>query len=124
MVGAQARSSQKIFSAIKDQAESTGHDAAKSDAVILEKRITNYTQRIFLEALHSVINKDTVNEHAEFPSCYLPLIKLTQSSRTVDIIKTIQTDLVGTLLEKASSLQYIYIYIYIRVRFVYTKRKE
>ena len=30
-----------IFSAIKDHAESTGHDAAKSDAVILEKGVTN-----------------------------------------------------------------------------------
>ena len=33
-----------------------------------------YTQRIFLEALHWVINQDTVNEHADFPSFYLPLI--------------------------------------------------
>ena len=50
------------------------HDVAKSDAVLLEKRITNYTQRTFLEAIHSVINQDTVNEHAEISSCYLPLI--------------------------------------------------
>jgi hypothetical protein len=50
--------------------------------VILEKGVTNYTQSIFLEPLHSVINKDTVNEHAEFPSCYLPLIKsIKQNSR-------------------------------------------
>ena len=36
-----------IFSAIKEHAESTGHDAAKSDAMILEKGVTNYTQRFF-----------------------------------------------------------------------------
>ena len=62
------------FSAIKEQAESTGHDAQKTDAVILEKGIKNYDQRIFLEALHSKLNTDTVNEHALFPICYLPLL--------------------------------------------------
>ena len=41
------------FSAIKEHAESTGHDAQKSDVIILEKGIKNYDQRIFLEALHS-----------------------------------------------------------------------
>ena len=49
------------FSAIKEHAESTGHDAQKSDAVILEKGIKNYDQRIFLEALHSKLNADTVD---------------------------------------------------------------
>ena len=34
------------------------------DAAILDKGVTNYSQRIFLEALHSVINQDSVNEHA------------------------------------------------------------
>ena len=62
------------FSATKEHAESTGHDAQKSDTVILEKGIKNYDQRIFLEALHSKLNADTVNEHALFPTCYLPLL--------------------------------------------------
>ena len=67
------------FSAIKEHAESTGHDAQKSDAqksdaVILEKGIKNYDQRIFLEALHSKLNADTVYEHALFLTCYLPLL--------------------------------------------------
>jgi hypothetical protein len=62
------------FSAIKEHTESTGHDAEKTDAVILEKGIKNYDQRIFLQALHSKLNADTVNEHASFPICYLPLL--------------------------------------------------
>jgi hypothetical protein len=96
----------KIFSAIKEHAESTGHDAAKSDAVILEKGVTNYRQRIFLEALHSVINKDTVNEHAEFPSCYLPLINsIKQNSRHYKN-NSIQSDFSSHIAQKkASSLQ-------------------
>ena len=49
----------------------SGHDVAKSDAVALAKGITNYMHRIFLEMLHSIINQDTVNEHAEFPLCSL-----------------------------------------------------
>ena len=61
------------YSAIK-HAETTGHRATKLDAVMLEEGITNYSQRIFLEALHLVINQDAVDEHAEFPSCYLTLI--------------------------------------------------
>ena len=38
----------RIFSKIKEHAGCTGHDAAKSDAIILEKGIKNYEQKIFL----------------------------------------------------------------------------
>ena len=38
----------------------------KTDAVILEKGIKNYDQRILLEALYSKLSADTVNEHALF----------------------------------------------------------
>ena len=60
----------RIFSTIKEHAECTGHNAAKSDAVILEKGVKNYEQRIFLEALHSILSENTANEHTEFPACY------------------------------------------------------
>jgi hypothetical protein len=60
----------RIFSTIKEHAECTGHNAAKSDAVILEKGIKNYEQRIFLEALYSILSENTANEHTEFRACY------------------------------------------------------
>ena len=69
----------KITSAIKDHAESTGHDVAKTDVKILEKGVMDQQKRLFLEAWHSVSDKESVNVHVEFPSCYLPLLK------TIDI---------------------------------------
>ena len=47
----------KTFSAIKEHAERTGHEVAKTDVNILEKVIKNYDKRRFLEALHSVIRQ-------------------------------------------------------------------
>ena len=69
----------KITSAIKDHAESTGHDVAKTDVKILEKGVMDQQKRLFLEAWHSLSDKESVNVHVEFPSCYLPLLK------TIDI---------------------------------------
>ena len=66
----------KITSAIKDHAESTGHDVAKTD---VKKGVMDQQKRLFLEAWHSVSDKESVNVHVEFPSCYLPLLK------TIDI---------------------------------------
>ena len=62
-------------SAIKDLAEKTGHDVTSTDVEVLERGVTNYHKRIFLEALHSVLNEDSVNEHAELPRPYLPLLR-------------------------------------------------
>ena len=62
-------------SAIKDHAEKTGHDVTSTDVEVLERGVTNYHKRIFLEALHSVLNEDSVNEHAELPRPYLPLLR-------------------------------------------------
>ena len=42
----------EIKSAIKDHAESTGHDASMENATIIEKRIHNTHKRLFLESLH------------------------------------------------------------------------
>ena len=69
----------KDFSAIKENAEITGHDAVKTNVTILEKDIKNHEQRLFLEAWHSIMNKDTVNEHIEFPTCYLTFTKRSQT---------------------------------------------
>ena len=65
----------KTFSAIKEHAERTGREVAKTDVNILEKCIKNYDKRRFLEALHSVLDKNAVNEHIEFPVSYLPLLE-------------------------------------------------
>ena len=68
------------FSAIKEHAERTGHEVAKTDVNILEKGIKNYDKRRLLEALHSVLDKNAVNEHIEFPVSYLPLLKSIESN--------------------------------------------
>ena len=65
----------KITSAIKDHAECTGHDVAKTDVKILEKGVMDQQKRLFLEAWHSILYMESVNVHVEFHSCYLPLLK-------------------------------------------------
>ena len=70
----------KTFSAIKEHAEWTGHEVAKTDVNILGKGIKNYDKRRFLEALHSVLDKNAVNEHIEFPVSYLPLLESIESN--------------------------------------------
>ena len=42
-----------IESSIKEHAETTGHDVQFDDVKILEKVITNYHKRLFLESFHS-----------------------------------------------------------------------
>ena len=42
---------------------------------ILERDETNYKGRIFLEFLHSNIDKNSVNERMEFPRAYVPLLR-------------------------------------------------
>ena len=65
----------QITSAIKDHAERKCHDVAKTDVKILEKGVKNYEKRLFLEAWHSLLDKDSLNKHKDFPNCYLPLLK-------------------------------------------------
>ena len=62
-------------SAIAYHAERVGHDIHPNYASILERNVTNYNKRIFLESLHSTLDKNTVNERKEFPRPYLPLLK-------------------------------------------------
>ena len=58
-------------STIKDQAEKTGHDVTTTDIEVVGRGVTNYHKRIFLEALHSVLDENSVNEHADLPGSYL-----------------------------------------------------
>ena len=45
-------------------------------AQILEKNVSNWHKRIFLESLHSTKDKNAVNERKPFPSVYKTLTKL------------------------------------------------
>jgi hypothetical protein len=58
-------------SAIKDHAETTGHETSMENAKIIEKRVQNTHKRLFLESLHSVLAKRSTNEHKLFPSIYM-----------------------------------------------------
>ena len=68
-----ARASSKE-SAIRQQAEKTTYDIPPRYGEILERNETNYKRRIFLESLHSNIDKNSVNERMEFPRAYVPLL--------------------------------------------------
>ena len=57
----------EIKSAIKDHAETTGHETSMENTKILEKRLQNTDKRLFLESLHSVWDKRSTNEHKLFP---------------------------------------------------------
>jgi hypothetical protein len=65
----------EIKSAIKDHAESTGHNASINNATILEKRVHNLEKRTFLESMHSILDNKTTNEHKEFQRMYLSLMQ-------------------------------------------------
>ena len=43
--------------------------------------MANTKKRKFLEALHSTMSTDLVNEHGEFPPVYLPLFKSLRHNR-------------------------------------------
>ena len=62
-----------INSAIKQQAE-TGHDIHPSYANILETGVSSKNKRLFLESLHSFLDKNAVNERAPFPRVYASLV--------------------------------------------------
>ena len=61
-------------SAIRQHAEKTTHVIHPRYGKILERNETNYKSRIFLESLHSDIDKNSVNQRMEFPRAYVPLL--------------------------------------------------
>jgi len=61
-------------SAIKQHAETTGHDIHPNYVEILERGVGSRNKRLFLESLHSTVNTEAVNERQPFPKAYLPLI--------------------------------------------------
>ena len=63
-------------SAISNHAHTTTHDIHPRYATILERHERNYDRRLFLESLHSTIDKNCINEYKPFPNSYRPLLKL------------------------------------------------
>ena len=63
-----------IGSAVKQHAETTGHDIHLNYANILETGEKTKNKRLFLESLHSFLDKNSVNERAPFPRVYASLI--------------------------------------------------
>jgi hypothetical protein len=61
----------EIKSAIKDIAGTTGHETSMENAMTIEKRVQNTHKRLFLESLHSLLDKRSTNEHKLFPSIYM-----------------------------------------------------
>ena len=62
-------------SAIWFHAERTDHDIHPWHAYILKKNVNYYGERMFLESLHSQLEKNTVNERKPFPRAYIPLLR-------------------------------------------------
>ena len=62
-------------SAIRQHAKKTTHNIHPRYSEILKRNETNYKCRIFLESLHSNIDKNSVNERMEFPRAYVPLLR-------------------------------------------------
>ena len=73
----------EIRSAIKDHAETTGHETCMDNAKIIEKRVQNTHKRLFLESLHSVLDKRSTNEHKLFPPIYMPLVHSCNDNDTI-----------------------------------------
>ena len=63
-----------IGSAGKQHAETTGHDIHPKYANILETGVKTWNKIIFLESLHSFLDKNSVNERAPFPRAYASLV--------------------------------------------------
>ena len=64
---------ENINSAIKQHAE-TGHDIHLSYANILETCVNSKNKRVFLESLHSFLDKNAANERVPFPRVYASLV--------------------------------------------------
>ena len=69
-----------IGSAIKQHADTTGHDIHPNYANILETSMKTKNKRLFLESLHSFLDKNSVNERAPFPRSYASLVSSFRSN--------------------------------------------
>ena len=63
-----------VGSAVKQHAETTDHNIHPNYASILETGVRNKDKRLFLESLHSFLDKNSVNEITPFPRVYASLL--------------------------------------------------
>ena len=56
-----------VGSAVKQHAQTTGHNIHPNYASSLEAEVKTKEKRLFLESLHSFLDKNSVNEKAPFP---------------------------------------------------------
>ena len=63
-----------VSSAVKQHAKTTGHGIHPNYARILETGVKTKDKRLFLESLHSFLDKNSVNERAPFPRVYASLV--------------------------------------------------
>ena len=61
-------------------AETTGHDIHPNYASILETGVKTKNKRLFLESLHSFLDKNSVNERTPFPRVYAALVSSLRSN--------------------------------------------
>ena len=69
-----------IRSTIKQHANTIGHDIHLNYANILETGMKTKNKRLFLESLHSFLNKNSVKERAPFPRVYATLVSSLRSN--------------------------------------------
>ena len=70
-----------ISSVVKQHAETTGHDIHPNYANIVETGVKTKNKKLFLEALHSFLTKNSVNERAPFPRVYASLVSSLRSNK-------------------------------------------
>ena len=63
-----------VGSAVKQHAKITGYNIHPNYANILETGVNSKNKRLFLESLHSFLDKNSVNERASFPRVYESLV--------------------------------------------------
>ena len=68
------RTNGNVGSAVKQHVEITGRDIHPNYENVLETGVNSKNKRLFLESLHSFLDKNPVNERAPFPSVYASLI--------------------------------------------------
>lgn len=70
-----------IGSTVKQHAETTGHYIQPNYANISETGVKIKNKRLFLEFLHSFLNKKSVNERTPFPGVYALLVSFLRSNK-------------------------------------------
>ena len=66
--------------AVKEYAETTVHDIHPNYANILETGVKTKNKRLFLESLHSFLDKNSINERVPFPRVYASLVSSLRSN--------------------------------------------